>query len=123
MDEDRKREFYPKLNPLKDEEFIPINVEKISYGRLVLAIFIGVILGIAGLLTYGYYFPTTTNNETLLNNTFNYGSAFGYQTAIYDVSVLVLQNNTLPVFTNATGEITIQYLDLIKYYQEVNQNG
>ena len=129
MSNERTKDFYPELNPPRDEDYIQIIAEQRSYGRIILGIFFGVILGVSGgLLAYNYSFTTTPVNETTLNESFNIGNAIGYQNAIYDVSLMVLENNTLHVFTNATGEVTLQYLDLIKYYtelnqKEVNQNG
>jgi len=110
-----KDDFYPNLkkDDYSEEEFDsrlseePLILERISYWRLLLAIFLGVLLASGGYIAYDYYYPSSDCQDSYLGG-------------IFDTSTYVLQTGLIPVFVNQSGNVTIQYLNLT---QEVNKNG
>ncbi len=117
----KQSDFYPDLNPLTDDDFVKVNqpivVEDMRYGRLVLAVFLGIILS---LIAFGFYISNSPLIEEIYNNGYTQGNLDG---------LLYTQHSGEVVFSNENNLTSLPLGDvceevyLTKSKQEVNQNG
>ena len=109
-------DFYPEYQQQKEQKELEdkIVIEDMKYGRLILAVFLGVILAVGGFAAYTYY---GSPNQ------------MAYEQGYANGLLYTQQSGNVAYVDNSTGEFKLSEVSLeeicnnLNSKQEVNQNG